>query len=128
MNLQIKTLLAVANGNYVIAIVRGSVGIVGVRVLLDKLIEATQSVLDGKVLVDLQDAMFQLPASDFGQFIDKFDFTQWPHNNKVALISVAKGEQFQQLATLSESLAKQSLKIRVFYDSKEALNWLSDMP
>jgi hypothetical protein len=57
--------------------------------------------------------------------VDSIDLQSWPHNNKVPLVSSAEIEQYQQLAMLGEGLMNRSLKVAVFYDTKEAISWLS---
>ena len=64
-------------------------------------------------------------AQQYDELADSIDLQSWPHHNKVALVSSPEIEQYQQLAMLGEGLAKRSVKITVFYDTKEAISWLS---
>lgn len=124
MNFQIKT-FSLDRGNHIIAITNGLVDIESLKHVFSRVIEETKPLLDCKVLVDLQDSIFKLLPSDIAEFLDRFDFDAWPHNNKVALVSAPGKEQFQQLALLGKGLLKRGLKVVVFYDMKEAISWLS---
>jgi hypothetical protein len=127
MDFQIKVVRVLQRGNHVIAITRGPVDIDGFKYIFDKVIEEMQPLLDCKVLIDLQDSKYQLLPGDVAEFVDSIDLQSWPHNNKIALVSPPEIEQYQQLAMLGEGLAKRSVKIAVFYDTKEAISWLSDI-
>jgi hypothetical protein len=124
MNFQIKT-FSLDRGNHIIAITNGQVDIEGLKHVFARVIVETKPLLDCKVLVDLQDSTFKLLPFDLAEFLDRFDFDEWPHNNKVALVSSPAKDQFQQLTLLGEGLLKRGLKVVVFYDMKEAISWLS---
>jgi hypothetical protein len=127
MDFQIKVVRVLQRGNHVIAITRGLVDIDGFKYLFGRVIEETRPLLDCKVLIDFQDSRYQLLPADVAELADSIDLQSWPDNNKVALVSSPEIEQYQQLATLGEGLAKRSIKIAVFYDTKEAISWLSDI-
>ena len=125
MDFQMKIVRVLQRGNYVIAITRGPMDIDGFKRLFDKVIEETRPLLDCKVLIDLQDSRYQLLPAEVAELADSIDLQSWPQHNKVALVSSPEIEQYQQLAMLGEGLAKRSVKITVFYDTKEAISWLS---
>ncbi len=125
MDFQMKIVRVLQRGNHVIAITRGPVDIDGFKYLFDKVIEETRPLLDCKVLIDFQDSEFKLLLSDAAEFVDSIDLHSWPHNNKVALVSSPEIEQHRQLAMLGDGLTKRTVKIAVFYDTKEAISWLS---
>jgi hypothetical protein len=125
MDFQMKIVRVLQRGNHVIAITRGPVDIDGFKYLFDKVIEETRPLLDCKVLIDFQDSKFKLLHSDAAEFVDSIDLHSWPHNNKVALVSSPEIEQYRQLAMLGDGLTKRTVKIAVFYDTKEAIGWLS---
>ncbi len=127
MDFQMKIVRVLQRGNHVIAITRGPVDIDGFKYLFDKVIEETRPLLDCKVLIDFQDSKFKLLPSDAAEFVDSIDLHSWPHNNKVALVSSPEIEQYRQLAMLGDGLTKRTVKIAVFYDTKEAIGWLSDI-
>jgi hypothetical protein len=127
MDFQMKIVRVLQRGNHVIVITRGPVDIDGFKYLFDKVIEETRPLLDCKVLIDFQDSKFKLLPSDAAEFVDSIDLHSWPHNNKVALVSSPEIEQYRQLAMLGDGLTKRTVKIAVFYDTKEAIGWLSDI-
>lgn len=105
-------------------ITRGAVDITGFKQILDKVIDATGPLLDCKILVDFQDSIFQFLPSDITEFLARFDSKRWPHNNKIAFISSPKREQYRGLAMLGEGLVKMKLEVGIFYEMREAIDWL----
>jgi hypothetical protein len=128
MNYQFKVLRGLDRGNYVIMLVRGAVDIAGFDQVLHKVIDESRPLLGCKVLVDFQDAVFQFLPLDIAEFLVGLDPKEWPHDNKIALICAPEGEQFRDLATLGEGLLKMKLKVSVFYNTREAIDWLSGSP
>ena len=128
MNVQIKTFPGLDRGNHVIAITAGVVDSAGFRQIFERVIDATRSLLDCRVLIDLQDSTFKILPSDVREFMDRFEPANWPHNNKVALVSDSETEQYRQLVMFGEGLLKLDLKVGVFYDIKEAISWLAGIP
>jgi len=127
MDFQIRTFLALERGNHVMAIIGGAVATQGLIHIFNKVINETQPLLDCKILIDFQESILKILPSDVLEFVESIEFETWPHNNKIALISAPKIEQYRQLAMLGESLMKQKLDVAVFYDMKEAISWLSDI-
>jgi SpoIIAA-like len=125
MNYHIKVLRGVDRGNYVIMITRGSVGIFEFEQIIDKVVDATGPLLDCKVLVDFQDSIFKFLPPDITEFVVRFDFKKWPHNNKIAFVSSPEMEQYRHLAMLIEGLLQMKLEVGVFYDMRDAINWLA---
>lgn len=125
MNYQIKVLRGLDRGDYVIMLARGAVDIAGFEQILDKVIDATEPLLDCKVLVDFQDSIFQFLPPDITEFLVWLELKRWPHNSKIAFISSPKREQYRDLVMLGEGLLKMKLDVGVFYDMREAIDWLS---
>ena len=125
MNYQINVLRGLDRGDYVIMLARGGVRIAGFEQILAKIIDATESLIDCKVLVDFQDSVFQFLPSDVTEFLGRFDLKRWPHNTKIAFISAPDEEQYRHLAILGEGLLKIKLEVGVFYEMREAIDWLS---
>lgn len=125
MNYQFKVLRGLDRGDYVIMLVRGAVDIAGFEQILDKVIDESGPLPDCKVLVDFQDSIVQFLPSDIAEFFVRFDPKRWPHNNKIAFISAPEGEQFRDLAMLGEGFFKMKLEVGVFYNTREAIDWLS---
>src|SRR5262245_6496191 len=70
MDLQIKLFSGLDRGNHVIIITRGSVDIDGFREIFRNVVNTTRSLLDCKVLIDLQDASYNLKPGDIRAFAE----------------------------------------------------------
>jgi hypothetical protein len=125
MSYQIKVLRGLDRGDYVIILARGAVDIAGFEQILDKLIDASESLLDCKVLVDFQDCKFTFLPPDTTEFLVWLELKRWPHNCRIAFISAPDEEQYRHLAILGEGLLKINLQVGVFYEMREAIDWLS---
>ena len=104
--------------------IRGAMDIAGFRRVLEKLVEATQSFLDCKIILDCQDAQSHLLPSDIAEIERKFDFAAWPHSNKIALVSSPDKGQYRDLVMLGDCLSKMNVDVRVFEDMRAAIIWL----
>ena len=125
MEYQIKIHRGLDRGNYVIMFIRGSMDIAAFRRVLDKLVEATQSFLDCKILIDFQDCKCQFLPSDVAQIALTFDFAAWPHSNKIALVSSPDKEQYRYLVILSDCLLEMKIDVCVFNEMRDAISWLA---
>jgi hypothetical protein len=124
MDLQIKLFSGLDMGNYVIIITRGSIDIEGFREIFRNVVNATRSLLDCKVLIDLQEATYRLEPADIVAFAANLRPEFWPPTNKVALVSVSDQQEHRQLCVLSTFLSNRVIKNAVFKDTKTALSWL----
>src|SRR5262245_31477984 len=70
MDLQIKLFSGLDRGNHVIIITRGSVDIDGFREIFRNVVNTTRSLLDCRVLIDLQDATYNLETGDIRDFAE----------------------------------------------------------
>jgi hypothetical protein len=128
MNYQFKVLRGLDRGNYVIMLARGAVDIAGFEQILDKVIDESGPLLDCKVLVDFQDSIFQFFPPDIAEFLARFDPKRWPHSSKIAFISSPERDQFRSLAMLGDGFLKMKLAVGIFYNTREAIDWLSGSP
>jgi hypothetical protein len=126
MNYQIKVLRGLDRGDYVIMLARGAVDTAGLEQILDKLIDASEPLLNCKALVDFQDAIFTFLPSDITEFLTTLELKRWPRNSKIAFISSAQSEQYRPLAMLGDGLSKMKINAGVFYEMREAIDWLND--
>jgi hypothetical protein len=85
MDLQIKLFSGFDRGNNVIIITRGTVDIEGFREIFRNVVNTTRSLLDCKVLIDLQEATCQLEPGDICAFADNLRPEYWPPTNRVAV-------------------------------------------
>jgi hypothetical protein len=125
MNYQIKVLRGLDRGDYVIVLARGAVDITGFEQILNKVIDESGPLLNCKVLVDFQDSIFRFLPSDITEFLLTFDLKRWPSSNKIAFICSPDGEQYRDLVLLGEGLVKMKFEVGVFYEMREAIDWLS---
>jgi hypothetical protein len=125
MNYQIKVLRGLDQGNFAIIITRGHVDLAGFEYILDRVIDATQTLLDCKVLIDFQDATFHFLPADVAKFLARFEFSKWPHSNRIALVSSSDMLQYRQLGGLRDNLVEMKLEVGVFHDTRVAIDWLS---
>jgi hypothetical protein len=124
MDLQIKLFSGLDMGNYVIIITRGSIDIEGFREIFRNVVNTTRSLLDCKVLIDLQEATYRLEPADILAFAENLRPEFWPPTNRVALVSVPDPQEHRQLCVLSTLLSNRVIKNAVFKDTKAALSWL----
>jgi hypothetical protein len=126
MDLQIKLFSGLDRGNHIIIITRGSVDIEGFREIFRNVVNTTRSLLDCKVLIDLQDATYQLEPGDIRAFADNLRPEYWPSTNRVALVSEPDPQDYRQLCVLSTFLSNRDIKNAVFKDTIAAVSWLAD--
>ena len=124
MDLQMKLFSGLDKGNYVIIITRGSIDIEGFREIFRNVVNTTRSLVDCKVLIDLQEATYRLEPADILAFAENLGPEFWPPTNKVALVSVSDQQEHRQLCVLSTFLSNRVIKNAVFKDTKTALSWL----
>jgi hypothetical protein len=124
MDLQIKLFSGLDRGNHVIVIIRGLVDIEGLRQIFRNIVNTTRSLLDCRVLVDLQDATYSLEPVDIHDFAVNLRPEFWPPTNRVALVSVPEPQDYSRLCLLSTFLSNRRIRNAVFKDTKSALSWL----
>jgi hypothetical protein len=124
MDLQIKLFSGLDRGNHVIVITRGLVDLEGLRQIFRNIVDTTRSLLDCRVLVDLQDATYCLEPGDIHDFAVHLRPEFWPPTNRVALVSVPEPQDYRQLCLLSTFLSNRRIRNAVFQDTKSALSWL----
>jgi hypothetical protein len=124
MDLQIKLFSGLDRGNHVIVITRGLVDIEGLRQIFRNIVDTTRSLLDCRVLVDLQDATYSLEPVDIHDFAVNLRPEFWPSTNRVALVSVPEPQDYSRLCLLSTFLSNRRIQNAVFKDTKSALSWL----
>jgi hypothetical protein len=126
MDLQIKLFSGLDRGNHVIIITRGSIDIEGFREIFRNVVNTTRSLLDCRVLIDLQDATYKLEPGDIRAFADNLRPEQWPPTNRVALVSEPDPQDYRQLCVLSTFLSNRAIRNAVFKDTRTAVSWLAD--
>ena len=126
MDLQVKLFSGLDRGNHVIIIIRGSVDVEGFKEIFRNVVHTTRSLLDSRVLIDLQDATCQLEPGEIRAFADNLRPEYWPSTNRVALVSEPDVQDYRQLCVLSTFLSNRDIKNAVFKDTRAAVSWLAD--
>ena len=124
MDLQVKLFRGLHRGDHVIIITRGSIDIDGFKQIFRNVADTTQTLLDCKVLIDLQDSTYSLELADIRAFVDNLRPEFWPPTNRVALVSIPDPHHYSELRTLSMLLSNRAIKNAVFRDTKDAVSWL----
>jgi hypothetical protein len=106
-------------------IARGPVDIAACNEIFRNVEEMTQPLLDCKVLIDLVDAKCELQRTEIEAFANDLKPDSWPHSSKIAMVAASESEQYDQLQMLAGCLSKRDFKIKAFYDSKIAVDWLA---
>ena len=126
MDFQVKLFSWPDRGNHLILITRGLLDIVALEQIFQEVTKVTHSLLDCKVMMDLQDAICDLKNADIQAFVDGMTADGWPSGNKVAVLSPREIEQYEKLSMLTSGLSKLGYQIALFYESKTAVSWLAD--
>jgi len=123
MDLNIK-LLQLPDGNHLIIITSGLVDTESLGDIICRVVETTQPLLNCKVLIDFEAANLILGASDVSTLVGKFGVDAWPDDIRIALVSSPDSDRSGQLIVLRDSLCNLGLRVALFSNSREAVNWL----
>jgi len=125
MDFRIKLLQLQDQGNYLIALTRGSLDIKGFEQLFRQIRAASPALLHCKILVDLADVACHLDATEIDRLVTELsDF--WLGENRVALISPADIGQYDRLSNLRAGLSHRGFEVGVFVETKAAADWLAE--
>jgi hypothetical protein len=125
MDLQIKLLSSPDAGNHVIVIAGGFFDLGGLELVFARLATTTKRFNDCKVVIDFQDTTCDLSASEINRFANGTAPELRLSASKIALVSIAETEQYDQVFMLSAFLANQGFPVSVFDDAKTAVRWLT---
>jgi hypothetical protein len=126
MNYQLKLLRLPNHENYVIMLARGSVDSAALKTIFTEMTQATQSLPDCKVLIDLQDARLGFEPADFESSVMELKLEQWHHNNKVALVLAPQPDHLKYLIHVTTYLSNWKINAAGFDSVTTAVNWLTD--
>ena len=126
MSYQIKFLSWPESGNHIIVISRGAIDANGFKELFTRVDELVQPLPDCKILLDLEDAIYDLPEAQIDRIFDELNPDFWASNLKIAVVARATTAERDQLLRLSTRLSKMGIQVAVFYDTKAAIDWLSE--
>ena len=125
MDLQIKLFRWLSKGHHIISLTRGPIDIAAVVQIFAEIAEITQPLEDCKILIDLRDSTYTLDPADIQAFTNELRPNGWPDGSKIALLSAASREQYDQLSVLSSCLANRGFRVAVFYDANSSATWLA---
>jgi hypothetical protein len=123
MDLNIK-LLQLPDGNHLIIITSGLIDMESLGDIICRVVETTQPLLNCKVLIDFEAANLILGASDVSTLVGRFGVDAWPDDIRIALVSSPDSDRSGQLDVLRDSLCNLGLRVALFSNSREAVNWL----
>jgi hypothetical protein len=122
MNLEIKLLQLPERGNHLIVIIGGIIDPV-MEQIFREVTEKIQSLLDCKVLIDLDAADLRFEPADL-QVVCALAAALGHRSIKIALVS-SPGTDADRLDLLRDSLCRAGLTAALFDDLKSAVTWLS---
>jgi hypothetical protein len=124
MNLKIKLLQLPDRGNHLIVITGGIIDPAELEQIFRHVAEKTQSLLDCKVLIDLDTADLRLEPADLQDAFQTLAVDLSHRSIKMALVFSA-GTDEDRLDLLRASLCRAGLTVALFDDPKTAVAWLS---
>lgn len=127
MDLKIKLLEWPEGGNYLILIARGLINAEGLERIFGKVAETSQTVVDCKFLIDLEETTLTVEPLDTDLFVNGIGADLRRHHSKIALVSSTDAADSARLRALSDSLRGLGLQIAVFEDARGAVAWLSQL-
>jgi len=125
MDLKIK-LLELSGGHYLIIITRGLIDARALEQIFREVATTSQALADCKILIDLADATVIFGPPDIHILVNGLGPDLLRPDIKIAVVSPAEIDEFEQLRVLSASLCSLGLKVAVFDNAKGAVIWLGD--
>jgi hypothetical protein len=126
MDLKIKLLEMPGAANYLIVITGGMVDAEGFERIFRKIAETSESLLDCRSLIDVENATLRLDRLDTHALDDALGTHLERHEIKIAFVSSIDVVESKRLRVLRDSLSSLGLRVAVFDDPKSAVAWLSN--
>jgi hypothetical protein len=125
MDFQVKFFNWQDPGNHLIIVGRGGMDTAAFSRLFGEIAAATQHLNECKVLVDLSDCSYMIGNAEIDALVAELPLDRWPPGNKLAFVSALGTFDYHRLYYLRVALAACGLALRVFRDSKVAIDWLA---
>jgi len=125
MNVEIKCLSLPNAGDHAIVIVKGRFDLRGLEIVFAKLETSVSQLLDCKILIDLQDAIYDVSPVQTYNFVNGLAPDSRLTGTKIALLSKAEVQQFDMIFLLCAFLTNNGFPVSVFRDVKSAVQWLA---
>jgi hypothetical protein len=111
--------------DHLTVIARGRIDAAGVRQIFRNVVEITQVLVGGGVLIDLRQGRYRLTYRDIDGLLNELKPALWTLHNRIALVSAPAIEQSDQLFMLGVRLSELGFEADVFYDIYRAIEWLA---
>jgi hypothetical protein len=125
MRFKIKVLHWPDAGHYAIAITQGLLDVQGLFQIFYAVSRATEALPDCKVLIDFQDAEYEIGPTEIYSLINRLGPQTCLRERKIALVSGSGKEPFAGLIMLGSCLSRRGFQVAVFPDPKAATVWLT---
>jgi hypothetical protein len=125
MDVEIKFPSLPTNGDHAIVIVGGRFDLRALESLFSKLETSASRLRDCKILIDLQNAVYDLSPLQAYNFVTGLAPDSPLTTGRIALLSKSEIHQFDQIFLLSAFLSNDGFSVAVFRDAKDAARWLS---
>jgi hypothetical protein len=111
--------------DHLTVIARGRIDGAAVRQIFLNVVEITQVLVGGGVLIDLRQGRYRLTYRDINGLLRELKPALRALHNRIALVSTPAIEQSDQLFMLSFCLSELGFEADVFYDLYRAIEWLA---
>jgi hypothetical protein len=125
INLKIKLLQLPERGNHLLVIIGGIIDPPIMEQIFRQVTEKIQSLLDCKVLIDLDAADLRFEPADLQGVFHALAAGLSRRSIGIALVSASKIDESNRLDVLRAFLSNAGLKVALFDDAKSAVAWLS---
>jgi hypothetical protein len=125
VDVEIKFLALPSIADHAIVIVRGRFDLQALESLFAKLETSASLLSHCKVLIDLQEAVYDLSPLQVYNFVNGLAPQSPLAAGKIALVAKTEIQQFDKLFLLCAFLSNYGFPVSVFRDAREAVRWLA---
>jgi hypothetical protein len=112
--------------SYLLVIAEGVIHAEDFEQIFRKVVETSESLVDCKHLIDVENATLRLEGLDIHALDDALGSNLERHKIKIAFVSSLNVAESRRVRSLGNSLSGLGMRAAVFHDAKSALTWLSD--
>ena len=125
MNFQLKLFPWPDPGPHVIALGKGTMDRGSITQVFRDVAEMTATLAQGKILIDLVDAVCRLESRDINELINEAEWDRWSANFRIAIVTARDAEQSDCLINFCTLLSNRGIEIAIFRSLKRAADWLA---
>src|SRR5207245_10947751 len=107
---------SLTGADHLTVIARGRIDAAGVRQIFLNVVEITQVLVGGGVLIDLRQGRYRLTYGDIDGMLNELKPALWTLHNRIALVSAPRIEQSDQLFVLGVCFSGLGFEDDVFCD------------